>query len=58
MIDPFDSSGNVRAAAKHKCMLENNVIIITDCSKYLDYVNNKYGKDFLRSCRTENAEAV
>lgn len=55
MIDPFDSSGNVRAAAKYKCMLSNNVIIITDCSKYLDYVNSKYGKDFLRSCRTENA---
>ena len=58
LINPYDSSENIRAAAKHKCMLENNVIIITDCSKYLDYVNNKYGKDFLRSCRTENAEAV
>lgn len=58
LINSYDSSKNDKAAAKHKCMLENNVVIITDCSKYLDYVNSKYGKDFLKSCRTENAEAV
>lgn len=58
LINPYDSSENIRTAAKHKCMLENNIIIIKDCSKYLDYVNNKYGKDFLKLCRTENAEAV
>ena len=34
--------------AKYKCMLEHNVKIITDCSKYLQYIKNKYGTNYLR----------
>lgn len=33
--------------AKHQCMIKNNVKIITDFSEFENYVNEKYGKDFL-----------
>ena len=32
--------------AKHQCMIRNNVEIITDCSKYIEYVKTKYGNTF------------
>lgn len=32
--------------AKHQCMIRNNVEIITDCSKYIEFVETKYGKTF------------
>ena len=51
MINPFDETMNALFEAKHQCMLNNNVKIITDCSKYLDYVNEKYTKDFLNLFR-------
>ena len=51
MINPFDETMNAMYEAKHQCMLKNNVKIITDCSKYLDYVNEKYTKDFLNLFR-------
>ena len=47
MINPFDRSLDDKFEAKHQCMLEHNVKIITDCSKYVDYVNKKYTSDFL-----------
>ncbi len=34
---------------KVQCIEENNVKVITDVSKYLEYVYGKYGKDYLRS---------
>ena len=34
---------------KYKCMLENNVKIIIDCSKYIDYVKQKYGKNYIKT---------
>ena len=34
--------------AKHQCMIRNNVEIITDCSKYIEYVTTKYGKNFFK----------
>lgn len=47
MINPYDRSQDDKFEAKHQCILKNNVKIITDCSKYIDYVNLKYTKDFL-----------
>ena len=40
---------NTLENAKLNCMVENNVTIITDCSKYLTYIKAKYGKNFLNS---------
>lgn len=36
--------------AKHQCALQNGVEIIYDCEKYKRYVENTYGKDFIKSC--------
>ena len=40
--------------AKHQCMLINNVKILrsAEYSKFLDYVSNKYGKDYLSQFRS------
>lgn len=40
--------------AKLQCMQENNVKIITNCDFYLNYVENKYGKDFIDNCKIIN----
>ena len=40
---------NTLENAKLNCMVENNVTIITDCSKYLTYIKAKYGKNFLKN---------
>ena len=46
MINPFNSADNARVAEKQKCIEQNNVILIRDCTKYLSYINKKYGKNF------------
>lgn len=43
MINPYDRNEDGKYEAKYKCMIDNNVEIITDCTKYIDYVLNKYG---------------
>lgn len=40
---------NTKDAAKYDCMKKHNVKIIINCDKYLDYVNFKYGTNFLNS---------
>ena len=49
MINPFDRSLDEKFEAKHQCMIKNGVQIITDCSKYIKYVNDVYGRNFLKS---------
>lgn len=44
---------NTQENAKYKCMLENNVKIITDCSTYLKYIEDKYGKNFLKQFKND-----
>ena len=46
---------NERYAIKHKCMLDNNVIILRykDYKPFLDYVSQKYGKDYLKQFRVQ-----
>ena len=34
--------------AKHQCALQNGVEIIYDCSEYIKYVKETYGKDYLK----------
>ena len=43
MINPYDRTEDDKYEAKHQCMVNNNVIIITDTNKYKQYVINKYG---------------
>lgn len=53
MINPYDKSQNDRYEAKHQCMLKNNIVILTtkDYIKYIDYVEFKYGNDYLKRFR-------
>ena len=37
--------------AKYHCMIDHNVKIITDCSEYLNYIDEKYGKEYLKQFR-------
>jgi len=47
--NPFDHSQDELFEAKHQCVLKNGVEIFgeKDVQKFLDYVNEKYTKDFL-----------
>lgn len=49
MVNPFDHTLDSLYEAKHQCMLQNNVKILTeiDYDKYIKYVNDRYTKDFL-----------
>lgn len=44
MINPYDRSEDPKYEAKHQCMINNNVEIITDTKPYTNYVITKYGK--------------
>ena len=46
---------SAKQEAKHQCMLANNVIILTskDYQKYLDYVSEKYGKNYLKQFKRD-----
>lgn len=45
---------NTKDNAKYKCMLDNNVHIICEYSKYIEYVENKYGKDYMLRFKTND----
>ena len=51
LINPYDRNKDDISKAKWKCMLENNVKVFKkkDCAKYLRYVNEEYGDDFLHN---------
>lgn len=55
-INPFGGS-NEEANAKYKCLKEHNVTII-DCykiQKYLKYVNDNYGENYIEQYRLEKS---
>lgn len=51
--DPFNTHLDNLYEAKHQCAIKNNVILLysKDCQKYLDYVTEKYGKNYLQYFR-------
>jgi hypothetical protein len=51
MINPYDRTEDDKYEAKHQCMIENNVKIITDCSVYIEYIETMYGKNYLETFR-------
>jgi len=53
MVNPYDHSQDDIYEAKHQCMLANGVkfLVGDDCKKYVDFVEEKYGKDFLKACK-------
>lgn len=46
--NPWNHEFDYCVEAKHQCIIENNVIVITDYSMYIDYVAEKYGKSYLQ----------
>lgn len=50
-INPYKPELNDLYEAKHQCLVKHNVNIILDCSIYINFVNEKYGKTFLSSCK-------
>lgn len=47
MICSYDRTKDDLYEAKHQCMLDNNVEIITDITLYENYIKEKYGKNYL-----------
>lgn len=56
MIDKLNSNKNYIAKAKYECMLKHNIIIFNskEIKQYLNYVSNKYGKNYLKSFKIKN----
>lgn len=48
MINPFDRTQDDMYEAKHQCALNNKVRFITDCSLYINYVNEIYTTDYMK----------
>lgn len=57
-IDPFKTKRDDFYEAKHQCLLKNNVCVIyqKDMQSYIDYVNEKYGRDYLKQFRKMKSE--
>lgn len=55
MQNPFDHTQDGLYEAKHQCMLHNNVTIWkhVDYAKYIEYVNEKYGKGYLKQFKNK-----
>ena len=55
MICIFDRSLDDIAEAKHQCMVENGVEIwrANEYSKYVNYIEAKYGKDYLKKFKNK-----
>ena len=56
MINIYDRTLDDVANHKYYCMLSNNVEIITNIEPYENYVNNKYGKNYINNFRKENKD--
>jgi predicted nucleic acid-binding Zn ribbon protein len=50
MINPYDSTKNHIYEAKYKCMIHNNIKILTenDIKPVIKYIDGKYGKTFIK----------
>lgn len=55
MINPYDRSQDILYESKQKCMIDNNIIILRskDYQKYLDYISEKYGKNYLKQFKNK-----
>jgi hypothetical protein len=49
LINPYDRSEDGKYEAKQQCMKNNNVEVITETSKYIEYTISKYGRKIRNS---------
>lgn len=56
MVDKLDHNKDHVAEAKHQCMLRNNVKVLKgrDVKQYLDYIDRKYGKRWLKQFKQKS----
>ena len=47
-INPYDRTLDALYKQKYNCMINNGIKIIRDCKIYLNYVKQKYGKNFIK----------
>lgn len=57
MVNPFLEIQDGLIESKHQCMIEHEVKIITSCEykKYLSYVDDRYGKDYIKSLKIDKS---
>lgn len=57
---PYDHSLDALYEAKHQCLLKNEIQIMyfNDYKKYLDYIDEKYGKNFLNQFSSKHINEV
>lgn len=53
-INPYNKNLNELYKVKYQCMLKNNVKIIVDISKVINYINLKYGDNYMKLFKKEN----
>lgn len=56
MICSYDRTKDDLYEAKHQCMIQNNVKIITDITEYENYINEKYGLNYLIQFKKEKKD--
>lgn len=58
LINPYDRLLDPKAEAKQKCMVDNNILILTssDILPIIQYVNNKYGKNYINKFRRQKCQ--
>lgn len=53
MVNPYNHLADGLYEAKHQCMKQNNVNIITDCKIQMNYVRTTYGRDYLKQFKNK-----
>lgn len=56
LLKPMIKNENSKSHAKYMCMIQNHVNIISNCDKYLDYVNKTYGTTYLRQFKIKKKD--
>ena len=58
--NPYDAKSNNLYEAKHQCCLKHQVKILlsSECEKFIEYVKDKYGKDFLQNFRSQKNDCL
>lgn len=51
LLNNMQNDINSKEYHKYMCIIENNVKIIDNCEKYINYVNSTYGPELLKNCK-------
>lgn len=51
LLENMKNKVNTQEHYKYMCMVKNNVTIINDCSQFITYIEENYGKNYLKNCK-------